>query len=103
MALQITITKPTQVILTNAYAKIVGYGMDLASGGIRTSVAFYASQNASSSGVQADYQKDYLLPNPVPLSLITPLADANGNVDVVAVMYTALKASEADFAGAVNV
>lgn len=98
MALQITITLPSTVVVTNAYAVITGYNM-FGKDTIVAQVSFFASAAAQVANAPAADKRQYSFPNPVPMSLITPLI-SNGTIDILEVMYVALRADEPDFVGA---
>ena len=98
MALQVNITLASTLAVPNAYAAISGFNMDGLTG-ILVQVAFYATAAAQQAGAPAVDNRQYLIPNPVQMSFVTPFV-ANGAVDVMATLYAALQAIEADFAGA---
>jgi len=99
MPIQNSITLPSQIVVPDAYAVIGGFTMIAGGAGIRTSVAWYATKDAFTSGAPTVQSTDYELPNPVPMALITPIV-VNGSVNVLSVMYAALQASGfPDFVG----
>jgi len=80
---------PSGLNVTSAYAVIAGFAKADDST-VRIMIAFYASKNAFSSGLQAVYSKDYLLPISSPESALQSLV-VNGNINLLNVIYSNLQ------------